>query len=212
MNTTDCPAFDHELARVRRVARRFRCPRFSGGAVVLALPVFAAASAPAAPAVNLFWDANAAGGGSDGSGTWRDPNKWWNGAADQNWADGNNVLIGTNTPGTYSVVLDRPVVSTNVTIRTNFYSYSGSTWTWSSLVLGAFSAVGRLPGGSIVFSGIHGPAGGSYHILSSTNVTLQPLSAWTSVVGGSFDALGSFGFTNGINPATPQVYYLLSVP
>ena len=64
----------------------------------------------------------------------------------------------------------------------------------------------------ITFSGVQGPAGGSYEILSSTNVALQPLSAWTPVQGGNFDGSGSFNVTIGVNPAVPRTFYILRVP
>ncbi|MDB6027368.1 MAG: Autotransporter-associated beta strand repeat protein [Verrucomicrobiales bacterium] len=64
----------------------------------------------------------------------------------------------------------------------------------------------------ITFSGVHGPAGGSFQILSSTNVALQPLSAWTVVQSGNFDGSGSFNVTIGVVPGAPQTFYLLSVP
>ena len=64
----------------------------------------------------------------------------------------------------------------------------------------------------ITFSGVHGPPGGSFHILSSTDVALQPLSAWTVVQSGAFDGSGSFNVTLSVNPATPQTFYILRVP
>jgi hypothetical protein len=64
----------------------------------------------------------------------------------------------------------------------------------------------------ITFSGVHGPPGGAYHILSSTNGALTPLSAWTPVQSGSFDASGSFNVMISVNAATPRTFYLLRVP
>ncbi len=80
----------------------------------------------------------------------------------------------------------------------------------------AFTGVGTVHTGGVVtgiiVSGVHGPAGGTYEIRSSTNVALTPLSAWTPVQSGSFDSSGSFNITNSVNPATPQLFYLLRVP
>jgi hypothetical protein len=80
----------------------------------------------------------------------------------------------------------------------------------------SFTAIGTIHTGGaltgITFSGVHGPAGGSFEILSSTNVALKPLSAWTPVQSASFDASGSFNVTISVNPATPQTFYLLRVP
>jgi autotransporter-associated beta strand protein len=80
----------------------------------------------------------------------------------------------------------------------------------------AFTGIGSVFSGGVLsginFSAIHGPAGGAYRILSSANVTLQPLSAWTPVHSGNFDGAGRFNVTVSVNPATPQMFYLLSVP
>jgi autotransporter-associated beta strand protein len=81
----------------------------------------------------------------------------------------------------------------------------------------SFSAIGSVFNGGgvltgITFSAIHGPAGGAYDILSSTDVTLQPLSAWTPVHSGTFDGSGKFNVTISVNPATPKMFYLLRVP
>jgi fibronectin-binding autotransporter adhesin len=112
------------------------------------------AIAQAAPATILVWDANTNGAPSDGSGTWFGGTTWWNGTADQPWTNGNHAFIGTNTPGEYSIVLDSAVVSTNVVIKTNFYTFSGSTWTWTSMVLSngvsaAMTCPVSTPGGGI---------------------------------------------------------------
>ncbi len=69
---------------------------------------------------------------------------------------------------------------------------------------GAFSGIS--------FSAVNGPANGSYHIVSSTNVDLRPLSAWPVVQSGNFDSSGSFNITLPANPSTPRTFYLLTVP
>ncbi len=53
-------------------------------------------------------------------------------------------------------------------------------------------------------------AGGTYAILSASNVTL-PRSNWTVVATGNFDGSGNFLFSNAIVPGA-KVYYLLRVP
>jgi autotransporter-associated beta strand protein len=79
-----------------------------------------------------------------------------------------------------------------------------------------FTTVGSVFTGGVLsgitFAGVHGPAGGSYEIVSSTNVALHPLSAWTPVQSGNFDASGSFNVTISVNPAAPRTFYLLRVP
>ena len=53
--------------------------------------------------------------------------------------------------------------------------------------------------------------GGTYHVLSTTNL-LIPEASWTVLSSGSFDRLGNFSFTNVITPATQQLFYTLKVP
>jgi autotransporter-associated beta strand protein len=52
-----------------------------------------------------------------------------------------------------------------------------------------------LVGGNLVLSGVNGPAGQQYRILSSTNVAL-PLASWTPLYTNTFNADGSYGYTN----------------
>ena len=51
------------------------------------------------------------------------------------WANGNAAVIGTNTVGDYSIVLDSPVTATTVTFKTNSYTLSESTLTESGITL-----------------------------------------------------------------------------
>ncbi|HEY1663701.1 MAG TPA: hypothetical protein VGI03_14885 [Verrucomicrobiae bacterium] len=66
-------------------------------------------------------------------------------------------------------------------------------------------------GGQIVVSGTNNfGAGGTYHLLSSTNVALA-LTNWTVVTAGSFDGSGNFSSTNSI-PTNNQEFYILEIP
>ena len=67
-------------------------------------------------------------------------------------------------------------------------------------------------GGACIISGTNntGP-GGTYHVLTSTNLVL-PLASWPVLTNGSFDSKGNFAFTNAITPATVQRYFILRVP
>jgi fibronectin type 3 domain-containing protein len=66
-------------------------------------------------------------------------------------------------------------------------------------------------GGSLVFSGTNGLAGGPYTIWSSTDVTI-PLTNWIQVGSGDFDGNGNFSVSNAINASEPQRFYLLRQP
>ena len=167
--------------------RLFEC------ALGLACLMLSMGPAQAAPAINLFWDANSVGAASDGSGTWHVANKWWNGTTDQTWADNNNVLFGTNTPGTYSINVDSSIVATNVTFKTNTYILSGSTLTYTLMTLNnGVTAVANgplsTPGGTIT--------------LGNNGSTLTLGGGWASTTGnptwkGSSAANSTLNITNG---------------
>ncbi len=69
-----------------------------------------------------------------------------------------------------------------------------------------------LSGANIVIRGTNNAgSGGTYHLLSSTNISV-PLSNWSTVTSGSFDANGNVNSTNPVNPTTPRNFYILQVP
>ncbi len=66
-------------------------------------------------------------------------------------------------------------------------------------------------GTNLVINGTNGLSGGNYTVLTTTNLT-TPKADWTRLITNSFNTDGSFSFTNGINPNTPQQYFLIQVP
>jgi hypothetical protein len=93
---------------------------------------------------------------------------------------------------------------------------SGLAWDTSQLtVSGLLRVVSQSPpqissimqsGTNVVINGTGGPPGGSYAVLSSTNVTL-PRASWTPVATNMFDGSGNFSFTNAAT--LPQQFFLL---
>jgi NHL repeat-containing protein len=69
-----------------------------------------------------------------------------------------------------------------------------------------------LSGKNLTFSGINGPAGGTYVVLASTNAAL-PLNQWTPVATNILTATGNFSFTatNAVNPNASQQFYTLQL-
>jgi len=65
--------------------------------------------------------------------------------------------------------------------------------------------------GQVVLSGTGGIATSNYYVLASTNLSL-PVSGWTSLGTNTFDQSGNFSFTNAVDPAAPQRFYLIQVP
>lgn len=62
--------------------------------------------------------------------------------------------------------------------------------------------------GSIILTGtnLNGGSSFQYEVLTSTNLTL-PLSNWTVLSTNSFNANGTFSYTNAVNPASPAVFF-----
>jgi hypothetical protein len=149
-------------------------------------------------------------------------NLTWNGATN---AATYNVQRSTINGGPYTViatgVTTNRYTDTGLTSgKTYYYMVSalnligGST---SSAQAGATTwSQPRIVGiamirGSLVFSGTNGSPGGSYTVMSSTNLA-APLTNWTPVGGGSFDGQGGYSVTNAVNTNEPARFYLLSQP
>jgi hypothetical protein len=68
----------------------------------------------------------------------------------------------------------------------------------------------QVDGSDLVIGGT-GPAGGTYHVLSSGNAGL-PLGQWPSIATNLIGVDGTFAFTNTIEAGVPQLFYELLVP
>ncbi len=97
---------------------------------------------------------------------------------------------------------------------------AGMDWETNNLVVdGTISVTGiaqpevsvARSGNSLILNGSNGIPGATYNILTSTNLA-SPLSAWTAIETNVLDVNGAFSFTNAINPATPQRFFILSLP
>jgi hypothetical protein len=67
-------------------------------------------------------------------------------------------------------------------------------------------------GGNLIISGTNNSgSGGTYRVLTSTNIT-DPFSSWTVLTNGTFDGSGNFSSTNLVNTSTPQRFFRLQVP
>ncbi len=65
--------------------------------------------------------------------------------------------------------------------------------------------------GTLMFTGSNGMPSQGYHILSTTNLAL-PVSNWSLIATGAFDATGNFVFSNQVNPSVISEYFILRVP
>jgi hypothetical protein len=68
-----------------------------------------------------------------------------------------------------------------------------------------------ISGGQLVLSGTNNAgAGGTYHVLTTTNLLLS-ITSWTVLTNGSFDANGNFSSTNATGTNSQQ-FFMLKVP
>ena len=99
----------------------------------------------------------------------------------------------------------------------------GLAWSNHLATDGALSVIGQaapltprfgapvLSGSTLTLAGTGGVAGGTYYVLSSTNLA-APRANWTAVATNTFDASGGFSFTPTVDPAQLQQFYLIAVP
>lgn len=64
---------------------------------------------------------------------------------------------------------------------------------------------------NLVMAGTAGAPTWTYYLLASTNIS-SPLSNWSAVQTGAFDAFGNFQITNGEDPTIPQNFFILQLP
>jgi hypothetical protein len=91
----------------------------------------------------------------------------------------------------------------------------GLAWDTSQLNIGVLN-VAAAPSitsvaevaGNLVFSGINGTANGTFHVLTTTNLT-TPLTNWVMLSTNSFNGTGGFSVTNAIHPGAPEQFYLI---
>jgi hypothetical protein len=67
-----------------------------------------------------------------------------------------------------------------------------------------------LNGTILAFTGTNGPAGGTFYVLSATNL-VTPLSGWQAIATNAFASNGNFGVSIGLPPLLPGMFYLLKL-
>ena len=151
-----------------------------------------------------------------------------------------SVFFGTNTASTPNVLGDSQMGvvvpagsgTVNVTVRSGLYepdtndgpganvnepifgygtsaTNAADPFTW--VAVPRFLRIGQS-GGNFIASGTNnsGP-GGTYNVLTSTNLLL-PWTNWMLLTSGNFDSHGNFSFTNAISSTNRDLFYLLRVP
>lgn len=66
----------------------------------------------------------------------------------------------------------------------------------------------KISAGNLILAGSNGVAGGTYFVLTSTNLAM-PVSAWTPISTNSFDMHGDFNNTSSVAASASQSFYIL---
>ncbi|MGH7950301.1 MAG: autotransporter-associated beta strand repeat-containing protein [Limisphaerales bacterium] len=129
------------------------------------------------------------------------------GAAPLAAGDSFQLLNAASYNGAFSSVI-LPPLSAGLRWNTNNLNTSGAL----SIITATVPVVRStsLSSGGLVLSGTGGAAGANYVLLTSTNLVL-PLNLWTPLLTNQFDSNGNFNFTNAIDAAAPQSFYLLQM-
>ena len=117
------------------------------------------------------------------------------------------VQSGLYDPDTY----DGP----GANVREPIFGYGTSALTladkFTLLSVPTIQRVAKSSGSFIVSGTNNSGPGGTYHVVTSTNVVL-PLTNWAVLTNGSFDNKGNFSFTNPIAATNARLFYRLRVP
>ena len=146
-----------------------------------------------------------------------------------------NISSNMVLSGAFNATLGNGYVPTNGTVFNVFYTAFAATYsgTFGSLGLPAavtwqthygstnftLTAGGGKPefatftrsGTNLIFSGTGGLPGTNYVILASTNVAI-PVKNWVALITNTFDAGGTFRYTNNISPAKPRQFFIFKTP
>lgn len=96
----------------------------------------------------------------------------------------------------------------------------GLTWADQLSANGSITVIGQpVPGiggttqtgANLSFNITNGIPGGTWKLITATNVAL-PVASWTTNLSGLFNGLGTVSVTNGVNPAEPQRYFRIKTP
>lgn len=147
--------------------------------------------------------------------------------SDQVVVNGNLFLGGvlniTNTggfsAGDYTLFSYNPANALTLGSLTIGSAPAGYNYSINTNTLGVVQLIVALPtppgfssvvasGGNLITSGSNGLPFENYVVFTSTNLAL-PVADWTPLLTNQFDSNGNFMFTNPINPALPQIFYLL---
>ena len=122
--------------------------------------------------------------------------------------DSFRLFKGASFSGTFANIVPA-IPGINLAWNTNNL-YSGFLGVVTSPTPSPRIAAATMNGSAFIFSGSNGVPGWPYWVLASTNLSL-PMTNWTLISTGAFDSSGNFIFTNPMNPAGPQNYYLLQL-
>ena len=153
------------------------------------------------------------------------------GTASSAFLKGTNLANGTVGYTSYLGDIAELIVyntSLNLNDQTNLQNYLQNKWltglssaitqpfdvidpvyqpSFGNIIIGESNGIPAI----VTLSGVGGPSGGSYRVLSATNLS-KPLAQWITVATNSFDASGAFSNTIPIKASEPARFYRLVQP
>ncbi|HTY88688.1 MAG TPA: immunoglobulin domain-containing protein [Candidatus Acidoferrum sp.] len=127
-----------------------------------------------------------------------------------NLVDGGRISGSTN----FQLVIVNAQVSDSGSYQLIVTNYGGMAVSSNALLTVLSSPTFQnitYAGGTLILSGAGGTNGGTYYVLSSSNL-LVPVGSWAYLATNHFDSQGGFVFTNTPPASTPQLFYLLQMP
>ena len=101
-----------------------------------------------------------------------------------------------------------PTLGAGLAWNTNQLNSSGIISVVSTGSSGVVIGSSYLSGGNFIFTGTGGTSGGTYYVLTSTNLT-TPVSQWTPLATNTFNSTGGFSVTNPLSTGGPQRFYII---
>jgi len=126
-----------------------------------------------------------------------------------NFGDGNSVT-NTSSSNVTNVYATAGTYTVSLTVKGAGGSNTNTQANYIVVKPGPVFGKPVLSGSTLILSGVNGPAGQQYRILTSTNVAL-PLTNWTPVLTNMFASDGSYGYTNS-TATNKAAFFILASP
>ena len=116
---------------------------------------------------------------------------------------------GTNNSGSFAAIVPATPGANQVWDTTQLLT-NGTLIVASAVVASPVISSAVLSGTDLILSGTNGPANAGYTVFSTTNLA-KPLTTWSPVGAGTFNAGGGFSYTN-LGTTNPAAFFIIRTP